>query len=64
MNSQIANCLDEYLLTGIQTTINFDGDGYLDIHHKIMDLLAHVDANDYHGPRLRSMLREIPRAGR
>jgi hypothetical protein len=64
MNLQVANCIDEYVTTGTQRNLKFDGSGNVDVHTTVMELLAVVDNNDYHGRRLEAMLKEIPRVGR
>lgn len=63
MKLQIANCIDEYV-SGTQTTLKFDGDSYAGVHEAVMILLARADEDEYHGPRLRQMLRDIVRNGR
>jgi hypothetical protein len=55
---QIVNCLNEWEL-GYEVKIAFSGDRYESVHQAFMDLIDELESNEYHGAKLRALLKRI-----
>lgn len=48
---------------GVHVGIKFEGKRYLKTHGMVMKIIAHMDADPYHGPQLRKLLQTIAMEG-
>jgi hypothetical protein len=53
---QIANCLQEYLPTGIRSTVTFSGEAYTHVYADIKAIFMEVEADPYHANKLKRLL--------